>query len=308
MTYGFQLVVVQSPTYRIVGASGQSWKLPSPVGLVTVHGAPDTLKDATELTFRSVGFESEDGARAAGEVFLRWLQAASALGSFAFDFGQGRERQKSWLGDETRAELERGGTYVVDDIHGLVVFEERGNRPIRVSLRASPTVQQQSDALRNRLEDVASGPLPEERVALAAALVSLSQFIASRTMSFLILVTAAEVLAQRPARQGPAASMIGEFINQATQAVASLDEPERSSMRSVVGALKDLKRESIGRSIRELAAKARPGDPNATRLATRIYTCRSELLHDGVSHEDPWELLSETRQLLIDMLVVSLAS
>ncbi len=224
------------------------------------------------------------------------------------DFGQGRARQKSWLGDKTRAEFERGGAYVVGDIHGLVVFEERGDRPIRVSLRASPTVQQQSDALRNRLEDVASGPLPEERVALAAALVSLSQFIASRTMSFVILVTAAEVLAQRSPRQGPAASIIGEFINQATQAAASLDEPERSSMKSVVGALTDLKRESIGRSIRELAAKARPGDPNVTSLATRIYTCRSELLHDGVSHEDPWTLLSETHQLLIDMLVVSLAS
>ena len=102
MTYGFQLVVVQSPTCRIVGTNGQSWVLPSPVGLVTVHGVPDTLKDATELTFRSVGFETEDDAREAGEVFRRWLQVASALGSYAFDFGASRHGCGSIQGSESR--------------------------------------------------------------------------------------------------------------------------------------------------------------------------------------------------------------
>lgn len=102
--------------------------------------------------------------------------------------------------------------------------------------------------------------------------------------------------------------MIGEFINRATQAVASLDEPERSGVNPVLGALEDRKPESIGRSIRERAAKARPGVRSATRLATRMYTCRGELLHEGTSDGDPWDLLADTRQVVTDMPAFSLAT
>jgi len=306
MAFGFQFVVVQSTMYRLVGEKRQEWDLPSPVGTITVHSASTTLANDSEVNFRGSGFESEAAARQAGEMFRTWLQIASALGVFGFDFG--RDEPRSWLSSEARQQYEHDGMYVVDDVHGLLVFEERGNRPLRVALRASPVVQQSSERLQRGLEAVAGMPDSDGTVAFAAGLISLSDHIASATARFLTLVSAMKVLADRRAREGAAAALLGSFMEQCSKARASAAGAERNALDSLRGGLEDLRSQSISTAIRMLAAEARPADPDVVALANRIYACRSDLLHTGRADEDPRKLGPDTRALAIDMLKVRLGA
>lgn len=225
MAFGFQLVVVQSTMYRVVGEKGQVWDLPAPVGAVTVQSAADTLADDSEVTFRGLGFESEATAREAGETFRVWLQVASAKGAFGFDFG--RDKRLSWDDPVVRGQFEHDGMYVIDDVHGLLVFEERGDRPLRLATRANPTVTHPSENLHRFLDEAASGPLIGSSAAVAADLISLSDHVVSATARFLTLVSAMEVLVDRGPREGQAAALVESFLEQLSDTRASATGSER---------------------------------------------------------------------------------
>lgn len=94
-----------------------------------------------------------------------WVRVASAL--FILGFDVGRDLQMSWLGDEVKAALEaklrREGKFLVDDVHGLLVYEEQGE-PVRPALSAAPIVVQQSSiALENVLAIASGSTLTDEQ-------------------------------------------------------------------------------------------------------------------------------------------------
>lgn len=302
-TWGFQLVVLLPENRRLSGETRQTWSLPEPVGDVKFSAAGETLQDARELTFRGSGYATEEAAQLAGELFRDRLRVASALFGPGFDVGG--DLPQSGLGDDVKAafeaKLRQDGKFLVPDIHGLVVYEEQGE-PVRFSLRAAGIVIQQSSTVLKNVLTIASGsPLTDEQ-SLACDLVSLAEHEVSDRARFLILVTAMEVLADRPKRTGGLRTLIEHFIKEAERSRTAGGPDEEGRYSSLLGGLKDLRSESISWSIRDLAVRSRPDDPRVPGLVRRIYSCRGTLLHKGRPTEDLRALLASAQELVRDMI------
>jgi hypothetical protein len=300
VTWGFQLVVLLPANRRLNGETRQTWSLAEPVGDVSLSAAGEALQDAGEITFRGSGYATEGAAQSAGECFRDWVRVASALSGLGFDVGRD-SRRLSWLGAEVEANLRREGQLLVDDVHGLVVFEEHGE-PFRLTARAGGTVVQQSSIAYENVLAIASGSALTDEQSLACDLVSLAEHEGSDRTRFLILVTAMEVLAERQERAGALRALVERLIVEAEHSRNAAGPDEKGRYSSLVGGLRELLSESIASSIRDLAALSRPDDSDVRRLANRIYTCRSDLVHEGRSTEDPRDLLGTTQELVRDMI------
>src|SRR5207302_4443358 len=138
----FQQVIRLPADRRPSGETEQTWMLPPPVGQVTLSGAGDKLDDASELTFRSGGFQSRDEAEGAGESLRGWLRLASALEGGGFDTGT--DVQMSGIGNAYRpsmdALLQEQDAYLVEDVAGLLIYKEKGGHPVRFAIRGSATL------------------------------------------------------------------------------------------------------------------------------------------------------------------------
>jgi Apea-like HEPN len=303
MSWGFQVLVQLPDTRRLSGEPQQTWSLPAPVGdvrLVATSPAAD-LTESSELAFYGSGYPSGAEAGASGELFQNWLRVASALNNLGFDLGDGK--LLSWLSDAMKESLIQDpaneGLLVTDDIHGLYIFEETG-KPSRFGMRATLTVSQTSSKAYDITKEVASrGHVLSAGMALACDLVSLSEFEGSNRMKFLLIVTAMEALAERADRTGQPRQLIDEYIEEIGQRARSVDGQD---FKSLLSAMKDLRQESISGSIRRLTEFARPGDGEARKFASRIYKCRSQLVHNGRTDESVDELFPIAEGLIHDML------
>jgi len=232
-----------------------------------------------------------------------WVRVASAL--FILGFDVGRDLQMSWLGDEVKAALEaklrREGKFLVDDVHGLLVHEEQGE-PVRPALSAAPIVVQQSSIALENVLAIASGSTLTDEQSLACDLVSLAEHEGSDRARFLILVTAIEVLAERSERAGGFRTVVERFIEEAKRSQTEAGPDEEGRYSSLLSGLTGLRSESISWSIRDLAVRSRPDDSGVRGLASRLYQCRSQLVHGGRSTEDPRGLLTTTQELVRDMI------
>jgi len=308
VTWGFQLVVLLPANRRLSGETRQTWSLPEPVGDVALSAAGETLQDAGDLTFRGRGYATEGAARSAGELFRDWLRVASAL--FVLGFDVGRDLPLSGLGDAAKAKLEaelrRDGKFLVDDVHGLLVYEEQGE-PVRCSMRGSLIVVQQSSIAHENVLAIASRSALTDKQSLACDLVSLAEHEGSDRGRFLILVTAMEVLAERQERAEGLRAVVERFVEEAQRSQAEARPDEKDGYSSLLSGLRELCSESISWSIRDLAGRSRPDDLDVRNLASRIYKCRSQLVHAGRSSDDPRDLLTRTQELVRDMIRYTLS-
>jgi hypothetical protein len=305
MTWGFQAVIKLAPSRRVSGDIHQVWRLPGTVGEVRLSGAGENLIENSDLTFRAGGYASPAEAQAAGESFHDWLRLASALEGWGFAVGE----QVECLGAPVEDSVMPKGVLRLPDVHGLVFYEETGT-PMRLSGRAAGMVLWSGDTIRDALVRTASSARLGKKLALACDLVSLVEHESSDRARLLNLVAAMEVLANRKPRTGRVRKLVEGFIEEAR---AALNMPtvaaEQRQIESLQGALEGLRRISISASVRDLAARARPSDQAAARdLVTRTYACRSEMLHDGYSTEDPGRLHGEVLALVQDMIRVLLVS
>lgn len=161
-----------------------------------------------------------------------WVRVASAL--FIHGFDVGRDLQMSWLGDEVKAALEaklrREGKFLVDDVHGLLVYEEQGE-PVRLALSAAPIVVEQSSIALENVLAIASGSTLTDEQSLACDLVSLAEHEGSDRARFLILVTAIEVLAERSERAGGFRTVVERFIEEAKRSQTEAGRTKRVDIR-----------------------------------------------------------------------------
>jgi hypothetical protein len=273
------------------------------VGDVQLFSASETLQDAQELIFRGCGYATEGAAQSAGALFRDWLRVASALLVLGFDVDS--DLPPSWFGGEVKAaleaELRQDGKFLTTDVHRLLVYEEQGE-PVRVSSRAAGIVAQQSSTVLENVSTVARcSPLTDEQ-SLACDLVSLAEHEASDRARFLILVTAMEVLAERPARTGRLLAVVEHLIEEVKRSQTAAKPDEEGQYASLLSGLEDLRLESISRSIRNLAVRSRPGDSRVPGLVRRIYRCRNGLIHSGRPTEDLRDLLTTTQGLVRDMI------
>jgi hypothetical protein len=311
MAWGYQLMVRMRPNHHLTGDERQTWTLPEPVGVVNLRITDASPAQDTELMFRADGFDSRDAAEATGACLKDWLRLSSALDRLGLDTGGDTglsvltDAGKAHLGDQIPL-----GTVIVPDVHSLVVFEyEPPTQPLRFAMRGRLSVARTSESLRVRVAEVSSTGALSDQQSLACDLVSLVDHETSGRARILALVTAMEVLAERPERKGAIRDLVDKLIDDAMAARAAARLADRATFDPLVSALEDLKLVSISASIRQLARAARPGDAqNAAKLAVRSYGCRSGLIHRGRADIDPTVAAEEVSPLVLDMLRTSLVA
>jgi hypothetical protein len=285
------------------GLERQVWSLPPPVGDIELVITNENLAQRTELTFRARGFDSEDDARAAGELLGDWLRLAGALGGYGFELGN--DVQLSGLGPAAKPwhdqELNARRAFAVPDVFGLAVYEyQEPSQPLRFAMRGNATLQRSGETVRAFIAEAASTRRLGDGLALACELVCLADRETSDRARLLTLATAMEVLAIREERAGRGRSLVEEFIVKVKDTVASDHDP---ALPSLLGALKDLRKASISASVKQLARIARPADHEAVAdIAEQTYKCRSQLIHAGRSRLDVARLKDEALPLVRDMI------
>jgi hypothetical protein len=276
------------------------------VGDVTVLAAGEKFDGASEIAFQAGGFPSEADARTAGETLRGWVRLASVVSALGIDVGKD-DAFASQLGEAGKARvadaLENMGAFLVGDVHGLVVYEEQeGKRPVVMSLRARGSWSITGDSFRDIVAGVAVSTQPvNDKLALACDLVSLSDRETSDRARLVTVVTALEVLSERPERPGPILACVNDLIDEVKKRRKAAGTSEQDSFQSLLGAMKDLKLVSITASMMEQAELSQTG-PETGKLITRCYKCRSELVHAGEPEEDPGPLVQALRPIVSEII------
>lgn len=309
VTYGFRLTAVFSPRERL-GSHEQTVEidLGPPIGCVTLRAFPGgSFREAGELLFSGRGYATHGEAEQAGRALKNVIRLAAVEVGKGLDVGQDTVRGRA--GQVVIEDYAGRGLQLLPDVHGLQVYEEVA-KPVVLLMRGEGTVVTPLDrftgALRAQAEQAAG--VTESR-ALACDLFVQSRFESSLKSRVLTLVTALEVLSERRERSGVAARLVEEFREAIKRAAGEADGEERRQLDSLLGAANDLRLESIGTAIRELAepvpASELVGDRDGSGLARASYVARSQLTHDGVTSHDLVALFGPLQSLVRRLCIAS---
>jgi hypothetical protein len=205
------------------------------------------------------------------------------------------------------------GVYLVEDVHGLTVFEETGEHPLRLAMRAGSSgsgvrVLRPSEHMRDSIARCARTESLTQKQTLVCELLLLAEREVSSRARLITAVTVMEVLAERSDRTGLAGALVHKFIKRVTRRrKLSIKGSDRRELDSLLGGLRDLRKTSISTSVRNLAGRSRPEDSNAVTLARDIYKCRSDLVHSGESKLENATISNDARSLAQDMFRLSLS-
>ncbi|MCA9073036.1 MAG: hypothetical protein KDA84_29140, partial [Planctomycetaceae bacterium] len=201
------------------------------------------------------------------------------------------------------------GIQIINDVHGLLVYAGGSNTKF---IRGNPVTiilgRQETDFI-SRVQHAYTQKFQlsnKERVAFE--LFSGSQFELSTRSRFITLVMAIEALLQPADREERAQEHVTRLIDLTTN--SALQENERTS---IIGSLKWLYQESIGKTGKRLADKLlgneKYADKTPASFFTKCYTIRSQLVHNGTlsdqkTHIDSW--VGELERFVADLLKASI--
>jgi hypothetical protein len=319
--WGFQLTIRLRSDRAFSGEEGALWNMPAPVGKISINGVHETSHPARipELTFRGLGFQSHAEAYEAAITLQDWLRLVGAFHDEAFDVGRKNEPQSS-LGEEFRDRLTdvlaEGDQFLVPDVHGIVCFEETANHPIRFSIRVSEGgffASRSIGALVDDLRYFAETEALAAEQSLACEIIALALRQRSVRLQMVSVVTAMELLTDDRGPGGQVSALVESFKSQVQQELErSAEASDELGLQSLLRSLSKLSEVSISESLRQLARRARPDNPEeAASLVDRIYSCRSDLVHGndaypgGYSEALAEELWPLALALAKDMLRVS---
>lgn len=237
------------------------------------------LQHAELLALRGERYATEVDARHEGERWASRLRVGFARLGIGADFGE-----RSHRGMVMRAGLQMmermTGERVLADAPGVLVFE--CDPPPRWASVGpiSPQVGKPVERVLRVLRAAAERDLAfNERETLAFDLYSASFSETHSEPRFLLLMMAVETLVEQQERGEAVANHVNDLIDQTRN--AQLPAPE---IDSLVGSLDALKKESVGRAGRRLAASVgdrryMDGQETALECFTRCYEMRSQLVH-----------------------------
>jgi hypothetical protein len=247
------------------------------------------LRDADWLCVRGQGYETrEKGEEAAAEWATR-LRLAFSLLRIGADFGRRAPQsfvtehglkwveessRRSWRRLRRRRQVRRA----FNDVHGTMVFECEPT-PVFVSIGAKAKIGKPVEKLLVLLEAAAdAGVTMSDREVLAFDLYSASFFEGSADARMLTLMMALETLIEQESRSEPVVAHVARLI-EATRAADNIPQNEREAL---IGSLRLLEQESVGRAGRRLARslgeREYMGESPPT-FFTRCYELRSSLVH-----------------------------
>lgn len=316
MTYAFRLRFRLAATDRI---NCQEQELEFNVGghVVKLKAVGErSIRDSQELTLSGYGFWSEAEASAVGERLkdgLRWFSVKQRAG---VDVGQElrmgtvTEAGKPWfrqmfgLPEYTR---------ILNDIHGLQVYEE--GPPTKFSSgHASLTVGKQVQSFIEAEEECFARELRfREPLHTALDLYSASHFLTASEAAhsatrerarFLTLWTALETLTDLLQRER--GEQARQHVTHLMEVTEEADLPE-GEKQSLLGALRSLQEQSIGKLSQQLAAEyvggEQYGDEGAVEFVKTCYGLRCKLTHGSASADELSSVCPPLENMVADVIV-----
>ncbi len=240
---------------------------------VTALGA-ESLKDTTKFSVCAKSFESRSSAEKFSQILARAISLNGVINQFGFDLG--KNRPVSRVTDYGLAQLsEANGVRVLNDVHGILVYEELPTPKKFVSGQVSLVVARDERRFRSGLDRALA--LSEKLTAkqiLAIDLYNTSFFEAFPVSRFLTLITVVECLAQTELLENEICKVISAL--EGTVATSQLNGSDMNYLKNRVSALKY---ESISRACNKLVSQLL--GPAEVRNFKRWYGIRSRLVHNG---------------------------
>jgi hypothetical protein len=292
---------ITSAEHRVVVAAPN---LPVEFELLT-QLADRTIQDVDTLVLRSQPLSTKEEAERVGQRSLVTLLIAATRLRLGIDLGKGPPtsgwteaglqllRRQSGIDDGTSIVNEQFGLMLIDDSDATVYAGIPSMRAI-IGTPADRFVEALIDAY-------ALVPLLGSRHVLALELFSASKFEASLRARFLTLVSAIECIAERLPRSASAIDLVRSW--QAEVRGSALDPIDKQSLASGV---RDLERQSIGRSCKTLIERVSGAD--AAQLFGRCYSARSDLVHSGRTEFDLPTFTSQLENIVADVILGSVGT
>ena len=245
---------------------------------VALHGTDKTkpIEDARVLVLRGTGYPTDATAQEAAARWLCFLQSAFARFGVGADFGD-RAPQSAFSQYGLQQLEAQTGQRVLNDVHGTMTFECEP-APLFEDWHLDVMVGRAAESLRRAIDvALSTGHTMTRQQQLAYDLFGGSFFTASADARFVMLMMAVETLIDPQPRSDDVRRHV-EGLIQATEQ-SGLDSDE---IRSMIGSLRWLLRDSISRAGRGLArslADRRYMDQPPERFFSDCYDMRSQLVH-----------------------------
>lgn len=245
----------------------------------------NSLKDSESLVLVGGSYSNEELANASGVRYRDALMVALAGSQVGVDFGF-----RAAKGVFTSHGLEWAGTRVgarvLNDVHGLMVYETEP-RPRFVSMTATPTVGKDADAVVSNVQTaIQARPILSDRELVSFTLFNASFFQPTSDTRFILLVMSIEALIDRNERREDAVELVDALIENANR--SNVEQKEKDS---IVGSLRQLRKESINQAGQRLAvdrlgADARYQELRPREFFAKCYKIRSNLAHGNTPLPD----------------------
>lgn len=314
-TYSFRLRFVRSPRDS-VNIDEPQLTLPKREGdpeVALVSRERNTaIKDSTCLVLRASGWHTQEAAESAGNLYSDVLARTLARLRIGADFGS--RAAKSWFtADGLEWLQESTGRTVLNDVHGLMVYESTGNPQLVFTTMQGDMVrgvqgQQFIQILEHALRNIRE---LSDRERVSMELFNASFFQKSEDARFLLLMGGLEALIETGRRSGNIVGHIEKLIS-ITECASELSQQERNALKSALG---QLQKESISQAGRKLVTE-KLGARAYLQLSpsdffSHCYRLRNRLIHGDPPLPTREEVSSAAAQLEVmvsDLLSVDLLS
>ena len=229
---------------------------------------------------RGMGYPSESSALEAGHRWCGLVQIVFARLGIGADFGDRAPKAAFTEYGLQMVSAENGGARVLNDVHGLMVFET-DPQPLFAAQEVTAIVGKPVDRL---LQAIASAEkigadLPDDR-RLAYDLFGASFFQKVADSRFMLLMMALETMIEQRPRDRDVVAHVDTLIRNTQDSTLSPND-----IQSLVRSLETLRQESIGQAGRELArtlGERRYMEMAPTEFFTHCYNIRGDLAHGAI--------------------------
>jgi hypothetical protein len=263
-----------------------------------------SLRDAPRVVLRGSGYPTQDDARHAGLAWRSVLERVFAYGRIGADFGDRTAKGVVTNAGIRTFEQTSGGQRLLNDDHGLMVYESVPP-PRFVRVGPASMVVSISEALLRRAFAASEARVPTTtQESTAFDLFSASFRSGGITDArFMLLMMATETLIEQQPRDDETQRHIDRLIASTRQ--AGLPDQQKDS---IIGSLEALRLESISQAGQSLVASLGNRTYNGlspAKLFRRCYKVRSDLVHGRIPRPTSQEVgsLAASLEMMVSHVI-----
>lgn len=274
-TYGFRIRFLLSKGQCINCDSGSlDLNLPKSGASITIRAVgAKSISDTDNIAIVGIGFTTKAQATECGEKLKRAVLLVGA--SLRIGIDPGKDQSRGGLGKVVRDMGRHKGLNIINDIHGLCVYDE--DLPVSFcSVKGDVIMGTQADRFAQELTSTYfRNPMLSDKQVLSLELYNSSHFESSLRARFLSLVTAVEALVSRPTVSDDVVMHLDKLMDITSR--STLDEKQKYSINNGLG---NIKQESISKACRSLVNQLL-GNESEDQFK-RAYKVRAKILHTGL--------------------------